>query len=90
MATELDVSAEEHCPGDLETEKKKICIFKDNAFIILLDLLCSWVQLALWSRDCALSYHISDCGVDGPHSSQEPSPQSPEQDHPWANQVQQK
>lgn len=28
--------------------------------------------------------------MDGPHSSQEPTPQSPQQDHPWTNQVQQK
>jgi len=51
-----------------------VFISRIDVFVVLLDLSCSCLQHPLWSRDCPLPHHISDCGVDGPHSSQEPTP----------------
>lgn len=60
---------------ELSSRKEKwVFISRTDLFIILLDLSCSCLQHPFWSRDCPLPHHISDCGVDGPHSSQEPTP----------------
>lgn len=61
-------------PWELPSRKEKyVFISRTDVFVLLLDLSCSCLQHPLWSRDCPLPHHISDCGVDGPHSSQEPT-----------------